>query len=284
MCLDVCIRSLNDLVVTLKYQQYRYLESKESADAAVASIIDQLESTKETFRTIEGRHRYSTDPCPVCDIYKHHNHVKTEWRSVDDAHRDYDNNLLILGDDIDDKTMKEVFLELKSRFNLTVTPIKLSSQNKSGIPLVQQELHETQGAETVMNNAQRFVDKLPVWGLIIDSQKKVLYTNSLATLRGIRPGEFCYTGLSGDGDVCSWCAASDCSDTLSCSYAVNSESSHTSQRDIHWISIDENTMIHFAGVSNLNDYLKESILKSWKRYLSEPIPVQFCETILYSQP
>lgn len=290
MCFDICIRSLQDTITTMSYLRYRHKESKDAADTLAEALIAKLEEITSSLRTLEGRHSLASDPCPLCDIYKHHNHVKTVWRSVDDIHNDYDNNLLILGDDIDDKTVKEVFLELKNRFNLTVTPVKLGNHNKKGIdPLVHNSMN-TASDSPLFAQAQSFVDRLPVWGIIIDEHKTIRYANTLAHSFGYSPLKKCFAASTPDSQICCWCDL-DLHVTRSCSKSICHDYSYTirghaiqsgiKDKDVHWIALDNSTIIHFAGVRILNQYLKQTIINNWKQFLYPTIPEDFISAIDY---
>ena len=83
MCYDMCLRAIDDAIQTFGSMRYRKTgESEESAEAAteVGDIVTQLRDLRRRLNAIEGAHLDETVKCNACNVYHHHNHVKTEWR------------------------------------------------------------------------------------------------------------------------------------------------------------------------------------------------------------
>jgi len=95
MCYDMCLRALDDTLQTFGSMKYRHVGETEGTDGAgqeVAALVDQLRAIRERLATFEGAHLDDTVKCNACNVYHHHNHVKTEWRG--EAARDgYDDEV-----------------------------------------------------------------------------------------------------------------------------------------------------------------------------------------------
>ena len=83
MCYDMCLRALDDAIQTsgsMKYRRQGDVDASSEAAAAVAALIDQLRQIRGQLDAFEGAHLDETVKCNACNVYHHHNHLKTEWR------------------------------------------------------------------------------------------------------------------------------------------------------------------------------------------------------------
>ena len=84
MCYDMCLRALDDTVQTFGSMKYRRVGDEDAGDAAraeVEAMVAELRRVRERLGRFEGAHLDETVKCNACNVYHHHNHTKTEWRS-----------------------------------------------------------------------------------------------------------------------------------------------------------------------------------------------------------
>ena len=83
MCYDMCLRALDDAIQTfetMKYRQVGQADASEQAGAEVADLVANLQEIRRRLGQYEGAHLNETVKCNACNVYHHHDHVKTEWR------------------------------------------------------------------------------------------------------------------------------------------------------------------------------------------------------------
>lgn len=83
MCYDMCLRALDDAIQTFGSMKYRRVGEEQATEASamdVASLVEQLRQIRQRLDAFEGAHLDDTVKCNACNVYHHHNHVKTEWR------------------------------------------------------------------------------------------------------------------------------------------------------------------------------------------------------------
>ncbi len=95
MCYDMCLRALDDALQTFGSMRYRRVGEAQAGDEAaaeVAAIVEQLAALRKRLGGFEGAHLDETVKCNACNVYHHHNHIKTQWRG--EADRDgYDDDV-----------------------------------------------------------------------------------------------------------------------------------------------------------------------------------------------
>jgi len=118
----------------------------------------------------------------------------------------------------------------------------------------------------------------------------VLYTNAMASMKGVKVDGLCYQENAGNAEICGWCSwnRAELVTTKTCKFSTDSNgkqilSEDGNPRDIHWITLDKDLTIHFAALRDLSPYLKERLLESWKQLLDFPIPPHFLDAIQYPQ-
>ncbi|GAB4155462.1 MAG: hypothetical protein Kow00107_05290 [Planctomycetota bacterium] len=83
VCYDMVLRALDDVLQTMEGMKFRYIgDEEESAEAAeeMAQLVHKLAEIRTGMSKFEGAHLSETVKCNACNIYHHHNHLKTEWR------------------------------------------------------------------------------------------------------------------------------------------------------------------------------------------------------------
>ena len=83
MCYDMCLRGLDDAIQTfgsMKYRRMGETDTSEGAEGEVHELVEELKRVREKLAKYEGAHFDETVKCNACNVYHHHNHVKTQWR------------------------------------------------------------------------------------------------------------------------------------------------------------------------------------------------------------
>ena len=83
MCYDMCLRAIDDALQTFGSMGYRRVgdeQASAAAEAEVAVLVEQLRQIRRRLGHYEGAHLDETVKCNACNVYRHHNHRKTEWR------------------------------------------------------------------------------------------------------------------------------------------------------------------------------------------------------------
>ena len=126
MCFDICVRAVEDIIITMKEMDYDSTnESQEGSNLCndeVRKIVEDLQIISNKLKTMKGRHKSTESPCPVCDIYTHHNHNKTEWRSYNHVNEGYDKNILLFTDGTSIEEAKKICFGLKSKHKKVASP------------------------------------------------------------------------------------------------------------------------------------------------------------------
>ncbi|MFA4985371.1 MAG: hypothetical protein WC712_02190 [Candidatus Brocadiia bacterium] len=83
MCYDMCLRALDDVLQTfegIKFRRVGDVDANPEAEKEVRGLLEQLAQIRSRLAQYEGAHLDETVKCNACNIYHHHNHLKTEWR------------------------------------------------------------------------------------------------------------------------------------------------------------------------------------------------------------
>jgi hypothetical protein len=83
MCFDMCLRGLDDVIQTFGSMRYRRkgeIDASGEAQSEAEEIRERLQELRARLGKLEGAHLDDTVKCNACNVYHHHNHVKTEWR------------------------------------------------------------------------------------------------------------------------------------------------------------------------------------------------------------
>jgi hypothetical protein len=79
----MCLRALDDVLQTfegIKFRKVGEQDESPEANAEVGELIAKLAEIRSQLARYEGAHLNETVKCNCCNIFHHHNHLKTEWR------------------------------------------------------------------------------------------------------------------------------------------------------------------------------------------------------------